>query len=122
MSTSPDWNLEKTTQLAVERNHLAVERTFLAWIRTGLAGIGGGFALIRLIHFETLLHARIAYLVGVFFMIWGISIFAIGLIEYEKAYKRLQRLDAKLYIPLGRRRLAIFSLIVLSLSLLILML
>lgn len=116
----PSSDLERTTKLAVERNHLAVERTFLAWIRTGLAGIGGGFALIRLLHFNSPFHAMVAYAIGVFFMVWGISIFSIGLIEYERAYKRLRRLDTELYIPLGRRRLAIVALIGLSIALFIL--
>lgn len=83
--------LAKTrTQLASERTLLAAERTFSAWIRTGLAGMGGGFAIIRLVSFQTMLHKIIAYFIGVFLILWALSIFIFALIRHREAVKRLE--------------------------------
>lgn len=108
------------TLLAVERNHLAAERTFLSWIRTGLAGVGGGFALIRVFEFNTYYHQLTAYVVGLMLLLWGISLFVIAFSEYEKSYARLKQIDPSLEVPIIRRRLSLFMLLVLSFMLVLL--
>jgi putative membrane protein len=78
------------THLASERTLLAAERTFSAWIRTGLAGMGGGFAIIRLISFQSFLHKMIADFIGEFLILWGMGVFIFALFRYLKSVKRLE--------------------------------
>ena len=41
-------NLDRNTQLALQRSFLATERTLMAWIRTSISMIGFGFTLAKL--------------------------------------------------------------------------
>lgn len=76
--------------LASERTRFAAERTVSAWIRTSLASIGGGFAIIRLLTFETINHRIIANAVGELLIIWGIVILLLSLIDYRKTCQKLK--------------------------------
>lgn len=114
--------LDERTLLAFERTQLALERTFLAWIRTGLAGIVGGVALIRFVEFKNIYNQYVAYTAGVLFVFWGIYLFILGMIEYERSIKQLRKVDPYLKVFLGRRRAAFALLFFLSLLLLLLVL
>jgi putative membrane protein len=81
---------QERTDLAKERNSLANERTFLAWLRTGLGGIGGGVAVIRLLDFHTPAHKLLANGVGYFFILWGMAIFLLAVIDYRNRRNKLQ--------------------------------
>lgn len=87
--TERDILAKERTMLASERTLLASERTFSAWIRTGLTGVGGGFAIVRLISFQNLLHKNIAYFSGLFLILWGIGIFIFALLRYYASVKKL---------------------------------
>lgn len=106
--------------LAVERNHLAAERTFLSWIRTGLAGVGGGLIIVRFLSFERPVHQTISYFLGLIFVLWGISIFILALVEYEKICKRLKEMSPNLQIAVVSRRIIVLVLILLSILILFL--
>lgn len=108
--------------LEAERNYLAAERTFLSWIRTGLAGVGGGIALIRFLPFTLPLHQAIAYAVGLLLVVWGMSLFVLSTLEYEKASAQLQKISPDLKIKKGWKRVVVITLLVLSLVLFFLLL
>lgn len=75
--------------LASERTRLAAERTVSAWIRTALASAGGGFAIIRLIAFETPNHRLLANWIGQILIILGVVIFVLALLDYFDSCKKL---------------------------------
>jgi len=104
---------QERTRLAAERNLLAADRTFLAWLRTGLAGVAGGFAIIRLLSFETYRNQVTAYIVGEMLVLWGISIFFFALFEYKRICGKLEK-DSGIYAPLWQRQIIAFVLIFLS--------
>lgn len=115
MNQNPDQTL-----LAVERNYLAAERTFLAWIRTGLAGVGGGLIIVRFLSFERPIHQTISYLLGVAFVLWGIAIFILALVEYERISARLQMMSPSLKLAVASRRAIVLMLLLLSFAILFL--
>lgn len=104
------------TQLASERTLLSAERTFSAWIRTGLAGMGGGFAIIRLLSFQSFLHKIIANFIGGFLIMWGMGIFIFALVRYMKSVKRLQATTG-FPVPIWGTTIIVFCLIFISLLL-----
>lgn len=77
------------TRMSSERSQLANERTFLSWIRTGLAGVGGGVAIVRLLTFQSETHQFVAEIVGFILVIWGMAIFVLSFLDYQKSAERL---------------------------------
>jgi putative membrane protein len=96
-----DFLAQERTQLASERTLLAAERTLSAWIRTGLTSLGGGFAILRLISFETLVHQKLADFVGEFLILWSIAIFLYSYLSYKKSVKQLEKATRKHYTQRG---------------------
>lgn len=101
------------TQLASERTLLAAERTFSAWIRTGLAGMGGGFAIIRLISFQSFIHKMIADFIGGFLILWAIGVFIFALLRYIKSVKKLEATTGH-PIPIWGTAFIVFCLVFVS--------
>lgn len=110
-----DPGAEQRTLLAAERNLLASERTFLAWIRTGIACIGGGVAFERILDFQSPLHSRLAFIVGVMLILLGIGIFLAAQIEYEKEVKRFSAYGFTAKVSVGWRRIVLSTLLAISL-------
>lgn len=76
------------TLLAQERSQLAAERTFSAWIRTGLAGVGGGFALIRFVHFQDVNKMLTVQICGEILLLWGNAVFLFALLGFYRNCKK----------------------------------
>ena len=76
--------------LAIERTRLSAERTVSAWMRTGLASVGGGFAIIRLLAFETVTHRIMAHAVGEILIIGGMFILIFALRDYRKGIANIK--------------------------------
>lgn len=81
--------------LANERTRFAAERTVSAWMRTGLASVGCGFAITRLIVFQTFNHQLIANAIGEILIVWGIFIFFFSLKDYKASCKKLKNAESK---------------------------
>jgi len=95
----PGHDLDRTTQLALQRSFLATERTLMAWIRTSISMIGFGFTLAKL--FQSLAEANIlirgpagavwtAEGVGLVLISLGTFALVIAVFDHHREMKQLQ--------------------------------
>jgi putative membrane protein len=69
---------------------LANERTFSAWLRTGLAAELGGLAVSRLLVLGLVHYRWIARIIGIIFILIGMTIYIIALLSYRQTLKGIQ--------------------------------
>lgn len=92
----PDKPVDINTELAKERTHDAFERTLMAWIRTGLSLIGFGLGIFEVSNKtggDTVL--RSSRLVGLLFILLGISSVVMAIKENKINHERLLNNDIK---------------------------
>ena len=92
----PDRTVDINTELAKERTHDAFERTLMAWVRTGLSLIGFGLGIIEVTNKtggDTIL--RSSKLVGLLFILLGISSVIMAIKENKINHERLLNNDIK---------------------------
>jgi putative membrane protein len=75
--------------LALDRTILANERTVLAWIRTGLSIFLAGITFVKYIDDDFF------QVLGYFAIVFGISVFGIGIYRYNRLRKNLSKLFTK---------------------------
>ena len=92
----PDRPIDINTELAKERTHDAFERTLMAWVRTGLSLIGFGLGIIEVTNKtggDTIL--RSSKLVGLLFILLGISSVILAIKENKVNHERLLNNDLR---------------------------
>jgi putative membrane protein len=88
-----------TNELAKERNRAAAERTMTAWIQNCLTLIGFGIAVdqisqaltMRAANDTVLITGRFAPIVALGFIIFGIGLLGIALVQYRLEVKSIER-------------------------------
>ncbi len=92
----PDRPVDTNTELAKERTHDAFERTLMAWVRTGLSLIGFGLGIFEVTNktggdgiFRT------SKLVGLLFILLGISSVVMAIKENKINHERLLNNDIR---------------------------
>ena len=94
-----DKNLDRNTELALQRSYLATERTLMAWIRTSISLIGFGFTLAKL--FQSLADAGVfvrgprgtvwtAEGVGIVLISLGTFALIFAVFDHRREYKLLR--------------------------------
>jgi putative membrane protein len=88
-----------TNELAKERNRAAAERTIATWIRNCLGLIGFGFAIDEIF---VALNQRsptapsttvLAQVTGILFIVLGIGLLLVAMVQYYVAVKSIERQD-----------------------------
>ena len=107
-----DHNLDRNTQLALQRSFLAAERTLMAWIRTSISMIGFGFTLAKL--FQSLAASNVvirgptgnvwtAEGVGMLLISLGTFALVVAVFDHHRELKQLRAvgLEARLSLTMA---------------------
>ena len=96
---STDELAQDRTYMAWGRSVMALERTLMAWIRTSLSLIGFGFAIFKFLqvmqHEGTAVRVNAARNLGAFFIILGMSLLILAIIQFRKAMAKIKQLTGR---------------------------
>jgi putative membrane protein len=94
---STDELAQDRTYMAWGRSIMALERTLMAWIRTSLSLIGFGFAIVKFL--QIMQHegtpVRAPRNLGLFFIILGMGLLILAIIQFQKAMAKIRQLSGK---------------------------
>ena len=96
---STDELAQDRTYMAWGRSVMALERTLMAWIRTSLSLIGFGFAIFKFLQVMqsegTPVRVSAARNLGAFFIILGMGLLVLAIIQFQKAMAKITQLSGK---------------------------
>lgn len=84
---------------ASRRTHMANERTFLAWVRTAIGIMAFGYAIERLVFFDSqqsIPSQRLSQLPGLLLLAFGVVITALAYLRYRTIEREI---DKGMYKP-----------------------
>jgi putative membrane protein len=89
-----DKQLDRSTQLAIDRTRLAYERTLMAWIRTSTSLIAFGFTIFKFFQYmATEQHRRTIvspWIVGMVMIVLGLVALALAWFQHRQAMASLR--------------------------------